>query len=281
MKKLHVVMAGLTAVSVTATLFAIRAYGGESGEGVVGNAGQARVSQSANDFSWSGRVPAGEGIEIKGINGDVTIERASGRDVVVTAEARARRSDPRTVSVEMVEHSRGLTFCAVYPTPEGKRENYCAPGDDGRMSTQDNDVSVHFHVELPADVFVIGRTVNGDVEAYGLESDVEAVTVNGDVEISTTGSATAETVNGSIDAEMGVRELTGDIAFSTVNGSITLDVHDAVDADLDASWLNGSFESDLPFMLEGRMSRRSARGVLGDGGPQVELKTVNGSIRIR
>ena len=42
----------------------------------------------------------------------------------------------------------------------------------------------------------------------------------------------------------------------------------------------GGFESDLPFTLEGRMSRRSARGALGDGGAQIELKTVNGSIRI-
>jgi DUF4097 and DUF4098 domain-containing protein YvlB len=88
-------------------------------------------------------------------------------------------------------------------------------------------------------------------------------------------------VNGSIDAVVGSADLGDGVSFSTVNGSISLDLNDAVDADVDASWLNGSFETDLPFALQGRLSRRSARGVLGDGGPRLELSTVNGSIRIR
>ncbi len=67
---------------------------------------------------------------------------------------------------------------------------------------------------------------------------------------------------------------------STVNGSISLDVDDDIDADLEASWLNGDFESDIPFALSGRMSRGQASGVLGDGGADLELSTVNGSIRI-
>ena len=62
---------------------------------------------------------------------------------------------------------------------------------------------------------------------------------------------------------------------------ITLDVDDGADATVNASWLNGGFESDLPFTLDGRIGKRSARGVLGDGGPELELQTVNGSIRIR
>ena len=154
-------------------------------------------------------------------------------------------------------------------------------GEDGRMNTSRNDVRIDFFVQIPDRVDFAGRTVNGDVEAYDLGGDVLAVTVNGDIEISTTGFAEAETVNGSIDAEMGAPELRSGAEFSTVNGSITLDLHDDVDADIDANWLNGSFESDLPFSLQGRVSRRSARGTLGAGGPELELSTVNGSIRIR
>jgi len=281
MKQLHVVIAGMSAVSITATALAVAALGGpETGEARVGNTGQERVSRSASDFHWSGRVGAGDAVEIKGVNGDVSVERASGRDVVVTADVRGPRSNPETVRIEMVEHAGGLTFCAVYSTPEGKRENSCGVGDKGRLSTVSNHVTVNFLVELPADVRFVSRTVNGDVDAFDLGSDIEANTVNGDIAISTTGFAAAETVNGSIEAEMGARDLLNDIVFSTVNGSITLDLHDAVDADVDASWLNGSFESAMPLTLEGRMSRRSARGTLGDGGPHIELKTVNGSIRI-
>lgn len=251
---------------------------------MAGDPGQSSASstgQSATDFRWSGRVPAGESLEIKGVNGSIEVVRAEGDRVVVVTEARARRSDPGSVRVERVEHAGGMTFCAVYPTPEGRAENRCEPGAGGRMNTERNDVQVDFRIELPDGVSFVGRTVNGEVRAEDLRSDVSATTVNGDVEITTTGFARAETVNGSIDAVMGSADLRDGAAFSTVNGSITLDLPDDVDADLDASWLNGSFESDLPFLLQGRVSRRSARGVLGEGGPTLELETVNGSIRIR
>jgi hypothetical protein len=238
-------------------------------------------TQAAESFEWTGSIPSGESLEIKGINGSITVGPATGSEVVVTAEATGRRSDPSTVRIEMVEHGDGLTFCAVYPNAEGERENYCGAGSQGRMSTNRNDVEVHFYVEVPAGVEFIGQTVNGEIEALDLDSDLTVNTVNGDIELSTSGFAEAETVNGSIDAVMGSRELRHGATFSTVNGSITLDLNDDVDADLDASWLNGAFETDLPFALEGRMSRRSARGTLGSGGPDLELSTVNGSIRIR
>ena len=61
---------------------------------------------------------------------------------------------------------------------------------------------------------------------------------------------------------------------------LTLVVDDGLDATVDAAWLNGGLETDLPFMVQGRMGRRSAQGTLGDGGPTLSLRTVNGSIRI-
>ena len=241
----------------------------------------AAVVQSAVDFAWTGRIADGEALEIKGVNGSISVTAAPGREVSVSAEARGRRSDPASVRIERIEHDGGITFCAVYPTREGKRENVCAPGDDGRMSTQDNDVTVDFVIEVPEGVNFIGKTVNGGVEAFGLDGDVTATTVNGDIDLATSGFAEAETVNGSIDAVVGSADLRDGASFSTVNGSITLDLADDVNADLDAQWLNGGFESDVPLTMEGRMSRRSARGVFGSGGPELELSTVNGSIRIR
>lgn len=236
---------------------------------------------SAQDFRWTGRVADGEALEIKGVNGSITVGPARGSEVEIVAQARGRKSDPDDVRIEMVEHDGGLTVCAVYPTPNGSRENYCGVGSEGRMNTQNNDVQVHFEIRVPDGVDFIGRTVNGGVEALDLGSDVTATTVNGDIDISTRGFAQAETVNGSIDASMESRDFRRGAEFSTVNGSITLDLPDDVDATIDASWLNGSFESDLPFRVDGRLGRRSAQGALGAGGPELELNTVNGSIRIR
>lgn len=267
------------------TVDAVAAFMDRVGIGVAfaGDPGEATTvtGQSADDYRWSGRLDAGGSLEIKGLNGSIDAVLARGDEVVVTAEARARRSDPASVRIERVEHDDGITFCAVYPTPDGREPNRCAPGSAGRMNNERNDVQVDFRIEVPEGVTFVGRTVNGGVEAVGLRSDVGAFTVNGDVEVSTTGFAEAETVNGSIEASMGSTDLRDGVEFSTVNGSIVLDLPDDIDAELDASWLNGSFESDIPFLLQGSVSKRSARGVLGDGGPELELETVNGSIRIR
>lgn len=236
----------------------------------------AKASQEG-EFRWEGRIDRGDAIEIKGVNGDIVAERGSGSSVEVVAEKRARRSDPDGVRIEVVEHSGGVTVCAVYPG----RDNRCEPGDGGKNSVRDNDVQVTFLVRVPDGVDFHGRTVNGDVRAADLASDVAAATVNGGIELSTSGSAAAETVNGSIRATMNSHDWAGTLAFETVNGSISLDVPDDLDADVDASWVNGGLETDLPFTVQGRMSRRHAEGALGAGGPDIELTTVNGSIRIR
>ena len=248
------------------------------GEGAAG--GSFRDEDGQEAFTWRGSMPDGGALEIKGVNGSVQAVRAAGSDVVVTATLRGRRSDPATVRVERVEHAGGITFCAVYPTPDGSdRENVCAPGDEGRMSTSRNDVQVEFRVEVPAGVPFHGRTVNGSVEATDLASDIMAVTVNGSVEVSTTGTAAARSVNGSLDVQMGTAP-TVDAEFETVNGRILLDVPDDVNARVEARWLNGGLDADLPMRL-GSMSRGRASATLGQGGPIIHLKTVNGSIRIR
>ena len=102
---------------------------------------------------------------------------AAGDRVEVTAVKKARRSDPASVQIKVVEHAGGVTICAVYPTREGRAPNECRPGEAGRMSAQDNDVNVIFTVSVPAGVGFVARTVNGGVEADGLTGDVDAHTV--------------------------------------------------------------------------------------------------------
>lgn len=243
------------------------------------NAYMDQGGQEGDEFTWSAHLQGGQIIEIKGINGAVFAEATDGSDVEVRAVKSARRSDISDVRIEVIEHADGVTLCAMYPTPRGKPDNQCGPGSEGRMSVKDNDTKVTFYVKVPGSVRFHGRTVNGRVEAQDLTADVLASTVNGSVEVRTAGYAEARTVNGSIDAVVGTMSPDG-LSFATVNGSIDLDVPNDVDADVRAQWVNGRIVSDLPFSLEGRVSRRSARGALGAGGPLLELKTVNGSIRI-
>jgi hypothetical protein len=241
------------------------------------------------DFSWNGAIAPGKSIEIKGVNGAVRAELASGSQVEVTAQKRGRRSDPATVSVQVVQADGNVTICAVYPTPAnrpGRRNrsdgpNECRPGEGGRMNTDDNDVSVEFTVRVPVGVRFVGRTVNGTIEARSLQSDAQVSSVNGRVSVTTTGLARAETVNGAIDVTMGSGVWTEPLEFRTVNGSIDIRMPPGIDANVHADTLNGRFTSDFPVAVTSSRGRgRRITGTIGNGGRELELHTVNGSIRL-
>jgi len=236
------------------------------------------IAQS--DFQWHGRLSTGQVIEIKGVNGAINASASSSGDVEVTASKSARRSNPAEVRIEVVQSSKGMTICAVYPSPEGKEPNRCAPGDEGRMNTNNNDTQVHFDVRVPAGVGFIGHNVNGEIDAESLQGDVDAHTVNGSIKVATTGAATASTVNGSLNVTMGRGDFPDGGSFKTVNGSITLRVAGAIDADLNADTLNGDITSDFPITIRGAASQRRIRGTLGNGGHSLNLSTVNGSIKL-
>jgi hypothetical protein len=232
------------------------------------------------DFKWTGRLGAGQSIEIKGINGDVRASEANGTDVEVTATRSARRSNPADVRIEVVPTSAGVTICAVYPDVPGREPNRCTPGSGGRSETRDNDTIVQFGVRVPYGVGFIGRTVNGEIEGRGLTGTAEGHTVNGSVSLSTAGVALATTVNGGITATMGRADWPGPAEFKTVNGGITLTVPSVLSADLRATTLNGSITTDFPVTVSGQVTPQRLRGRIGNGGYDLELNTVNGSIRL-
>ena len=244
-----------------------------TGPGTVG-------AQSASaPFEWRGMVLQGNAIEIKGVNGDITAQPATGGEVEVSAVRRGRRSDPNSVRLEVVQHGDGVTICAVYPDA-GSRPNECRPGSDGRMNVKDNDVNVAFTVRVPAGVRFVGRTVNGDVTAGPLTAPVSLATVNGTAEFSTSAHGEASTVNGSIKGAMGSALWTGELSFSTVNGSITLDLPADTNAEVRARTVNGDITTDFPMTVSGRISRRSLNATIGAGGRSMELETVNGSVKL-
>ena len=236
--------------------------------------------QQAQDWEWQGKVDRGDAIEIKGINGGIKATGISGGQVTVSAIKRGKDDDPADVRIEVVEHSGGVTICAVYADVKGKK-NECAPGDGGRLSAKDNDVNVSFTVQVPTGVRLIGTTVNGEIEAGNLEADVVATTVNGGVKVSTSGLVNATTVNGSIQASMGRADWDGTLSFNTVNGSITVNLPRGVNTEVSAATVNGSIDTDFPLTIRGQFSMKNMHGTIGSGGRELEMETVNGSIHLK
>jgi hypothetical protein len=278
-------------LSIIATLAALASAAqvawahGHAAPGVVRNnmfalAAQA-TAQEPNAWRWHGALAAGRVIEIKGVNGSVEAEPASGGEVEVVAVKRARRSDPDSVRIEVVQHGDGVTICAVYPSVGGRESNTCEPGRGGHSNVRDNDVSVNFTVRVPAGVGFSGHTINGKVRAENLSADVEATTVNGSVNVSTTGLARAQTVNGSINVSMGRADWSDELEITTVNGGIDLSFPSTLSAVVEADTTNGEITSDFQLTVTGRYNRRHLSGTIGGGGRALRLETVNGSVQIR
>lgn len=235
----------------------------------------------AQDFRWHAALASGKTLEVRGISGRVRASRATGSEAEVTAVKKAgRRGDPDDVEIKVVEDNDGVTICALYPSRRGGRSE-CRPGGGHGDNLKDTDVEVDFEVRVPAGVDFVGTTVNGDVFASDLPADAEVSSVNGDVEVSAAGLARGSTVNGSITAAVGKAAWTGSLRFSTVNGGIRITLPPDIDAEVDASTVNGSIDSDFPITVQGRMRPREFHGTIGKGGRRLELNTVNGSIELR
>jgi len=236
---------------------------------------------TTEEFRWNGRIAPGSAIEIKGINGDLTTEAATSDLVEVIARKKARRSNPSGVAIKVVEHAGGVTICAVYPSADPENPNSCEPGKGGHINVRNNDVQVDFTVRVPAGVGFIGRTVNGGISATSLSGNVMSSTVNGSVKISTSGYAQAKTVNGEISARIGDANWPESLEFTTVNGEISLDLPATVNTEIKAETFNGEISSDFPLSLLNRMNRKHLDGRIGNGGRELILKTLNGSINLR
>ncbi|PYP64110.1 MAG: hypothetical protein DMD37_03730, partial [Gemmatimonadetes bacterium] len=69
--------------------------------------------------------------------------------------------------------------------------------------------------------------------------------------------------------------------FHTVNGGITLELPATFSAEVRAETVNGDIETEFPLTVTGRFGPRHLRGTVGNGGRELDLGTVNGSIRLR
>jgi hypothetical protein len=248
---------------------------------IAGTLATASAAQAQETWTWNTAMAPGQVLEIKGINGGITAVSAGSGEARVAAVKTGRRSRPAEVTIEVIQHERGVTICAVYPQGRARQANECRPGPGGRMNVENNDVEVEWTVRVPEGVRLMAMTVNGSVEGTNLTGDVTARTVNGDVTLTTSGVVRAATVNGAVDVTMGRADWNGTVSLESINGSVTATMPATLSAVVNASTVTGSIDTDFPLTVSGRFGSRRIQGAVGSGGRQLELKTVNGSIALR
>jgi len=143
------------------------------------------------------------------------------------------------------------------------------------------------------------RTSNGRVRVVNAKGEAEVTTSNGGVEINGfSGSAVlrtsnggitvdgvrgrleADTSNGGIDASVVELDASRGLKLDTSNGGITVRLPAAVNAELRASTSNATITSEFDVKTRGAQSKTHLEGVIGNGGPLIDLDTSNGSIRV-
>ncbi len=129
--------------------------------------------------------------------------------------------------------------------------------------------------------------LTGNIDARTSGGSIEVASVTGDINLHTSGgSIRTEDIKGEIDAHTSggsinvsfAKQFTEDATLNTSGGSILATLPADVRMDLDASTSGGKVKSE--FTVEGRVKKRSVEGKVNGGGPQLNLHTSGGNIRI-
>jgi DUF4097 and DUF4098 domain-containing protein YvlB len=152
----------------------------------------------------------------------------------------------------------------------------------GLLETANGDIELTGTIikTLETDYNTVLYSANGDIAAKDNKGELRIKTSNGDITIKGANTiCEAVTSNGSIKAEFGTVPK-GGAKISTANGSIKIYLDGDLDCELTASTSNGQVsvhDLDLSVMTK---TRKWMTAILGDGGPQVNVTTSNGSITI-
>ncbi len=234
---------------------------------------------------------AGGEVTVETTNGSIHVETWDGDEVRVVARKKARGDDAaeareilQQIEVQIEERGGSVKISAEIP-----RSGWF----EGNSATVSFEITMPSDAELDAssqngsiEVRELGagarlETQNGSITARGVGGRLEAESNNGSIKAyDVRGAVQAETTNGSIKAEITSTDLGDDVRLATTNGSIELRLDAGVSASVTARTRNGSVSSDFEGGVQDRR-RRTLDLDLGGGGPRVELKSSNGSIRLR
>jgi hypothetical protein len=206
--------------------------------------------------------------------GTFTLENTNGAVIVETWDQPSVSIEAEKVAPEgQLEHVR------IEIRGEGDRVDVVTRQP---RSTWGRSGKVEYHIKVPAQARVEVETTNGSVRVRGTAGALKASSTNGAVEISdAAGAVEAETTNGSIRADFRRAPADGWNRFSTTNGAVSLTLPADVSGQFEASTVNGGITTDFPLQVSGRTGGRRLRGQLGEGKARFDVRTVNGSVKIR
>jgi DUF4097 and DUF4098 domain-containing protein YvlB len=128
------------------------------------------------------------------------------------------------------------------------------------------------------------RTSNAGIRVRALRGSLEASTSNASIDarleqVPAGRPVRLETSNASVELRLPA-DFASDVRVNTSNGGITLHMPYQVNAQVEARTTNSSISSGFEVKMQGEFSKNRLEGVIGNGGPLIDLSTSNGSIRL-
>lgn len=209
-------------------------------------------------------------VEVGGINGPVTIETSPGTKVAEVQIERTASSQEALNRRKIQIESDGSKLRIHGETTE---HNLFAKLFGSKASEK-------VTLKLPAQVVLFVKGVNGSVQVGDIDGAVEVGGVNGKVHIANAvGAATFKGINGNVVA--GLKSIGQEgVTLKGINGNIELKLTADINADFDASGMNGRVTSDIPNVLIDKQKRGNYWARIGTGGSGITAKGINGNIRL-
>jgi hypothetical protein len=228
---------------------------------------------------------SGQRLSVSNIEGKVTITQGPGVSAEIVAQKVVRRGDGNLVKAVLEATSGGYRICTVYLN-RADEDRGC---DDHNRNNNDNgrwreplDVDMNYEVRLPAGVALTVSTVDGSVDARGIDTPASIRSVDGSINYVGVAPEGLNTVDGSITAAITNSNWDHALSVRSVDGSVELTLPASLNARVSGRTVDGSIDSDFPVTVIGKWGPHSFEGDIGNGhGASLDISTVDGGIRLR
>jgi DUF4097 and DUF4098 domain-containing protein YvlB len=245
--------------------------------------------------------PGPHTLEVRAINGSITVEAYDGRDVEMTVDKSIvadtdddLRAAQRDVRLDVSDNAADIKAIVRQPS-----QGTCGQKNgvwDRHWHEPSYSVKFDITLRVPRDTNVQLCTINdGNLTVSGTRGDFAIQGINGSIAmVDVAGSGDAVTINGRVTASF-IAAPRGPSLFKSINGDIEVTMPDGLDAELRMKSFNGGLFTDFevqPVATQVTAEREQRNGMTvyrskgfttvraGNGGPQLTLETLNGDVRV-
>ena len=235
-------------------------------------------------------------LKVNLMQGNITVKTHAGKDVIIQTKARNgsdrrtnnRRQDPDTAGLKRLDAvSSGLTV--------EEENNVMSIGSRSMSNSTDLEIQVPVKTNLKLGI------LNGDyMVVQGVDGDIDATNQNGDLTLTdVSGSVVAHSSNGKVLVTMKRVTAQKPMSFTSLNGNVDVTLPADTKANMKLRTDNGEVYTDFEVQLKPNAAApvvedtrrsggryrinvdKSVLGAINGGGPDFELRTMNGNVYIR